>query len=95
MTRENCWEHMDCGREPGGKRADLLGVCPAAVCVEFHDINHGKAAGRICWVMDDTLCPGAGADKLDRCLQCPFFELVAREEGVSFVPEIGVPGGGT
>ena len=89
MACENCREHMDCGREPDGKRTDLLGVCPTAVCKELDGINHGKAACRICWVMEGTLCPSAGSEKLDRCLRCPFFERVAREEGASFVPETG------
>lgn len=95
MACENCWEYMDCGREAGGKRSDLLGVCPAAGCKELAGINHGQAAGRICWVLEGTLCPGAGSERLDRCLRCPFFERVAREEGTSFAPEVGVAGPST
>ena len=95
MAFENCWEHMDCGREAGGKRIDLLGACPAAVRKELDGVNHGKAAGRICWAMEDTLCPGIGSERLDRCLRCPFHKLVAQEEGASFVPETGVAGSST
>ena len=30
MTRMNCWEFQECGRERGGKKANELGTCPAA-----------------------------------------------------------------
>ena len=88
MERLNCWEYMDCGREPGGKRVSLLGVCPAAVNIESHGINHGQAAGRFCWPVEETLCPGTGQDKVKRCYDCPFFKEVAEQEGDSFVDHI-------
>ena len=88
MKRENCWEYMDCGREPGGKRVTLLGVCPAAIHMESDGINHGHAAGRLCWPVEETLCPGIGEEKVQRCHDCPFFEEVARQEGESFVQHL-------
>ena len=81
MERLNCWEYMDCGREPGGKRAVLLGVCPAAVNVESDGVNHGRAAGRFCWPEDETLCPGIGEEKIQRCHGCPFLQEVGQQEG--------------
>jgi hypothetical protein len=39
----NCWEHMQCGREPGGVKAAELGICPAAVDDAFDGINTGLA----------------------------------------------------
>ena len=88
MKRKNCWEFTDCGREPGGKRVTLLGVCPAAIDMESDGINHGHAAGRFCWPMEETLCPGEGEEKIRRCHNCPFFQEVERQEGESFVRRI-------
>jgi hypothetical protein len=25
-----CWEYMQCEREPGGRKAEAAGICPAA-----------------------------------------------------------------
>ena len=90
MHRLNCWEYMDCGRQPGGKRVDLVGPCPAALCDLADGINHGQAAGRCCWTLDGTLCPDTGEHRIQRCRQCPFFQHVAQEEGADFVPGQGI-----
>ncbi len=60
MTRKklNCWEYMKCGREPGGEKADELGICPAAADSSFDGLNRGKNAGRICWAVAGTFCSG-------------------------------------
>ena len=59
MTRWlNCWEIMDCGREPSGSLVAELGVCPAATDVTHDGMNHGHNGGRICWVVAGTLCDG-------------------------------------
>lgn len=76
---------MDCGRELGGSRAGLLGLCPAPTAEEFDGINHGDAAGRFCWVLEGTLCPGEGEDRIKRCFHCPFLREVALQEGESFI----------
>ncbi len=34
---KHCWEIENCGREPGGKNADNLGICPAAVYALDHE----------------------------------------------------------
>jgi hypothetical protein len=78
--RLNCWECLGCGREPGGRHAAELGVCPAAVAVEADGVNGGRNGGRICWVVagtrgkgppDGTFARGHGA-----CERCTFFRQV-------------------
>ncbi len=87
--KKNCWEFMACGREPGGKNADKLGVCPAAAETRLEGVHHGKNAGRTCWVVAGTLCggevQGTFAKKFCDCLKCPFFQLVQKEELPEFL----------
>ena len=87
QNRLNCWEFLKCGREPGGEKADLLGICPAAADVSFDGINSGKCGGRICWAVAGTFCggniQGTFAEKRDSCLSCDFFKLVQTEEGTA------------
>lgn len=89
MSRENCWEVMRCGREPGGVNASM-GICPAAVPGEHDGENGGEARGRICWTIDGVLCPslegitGKGP-RLRICLDCEFLTCVMNEEGRDFV----------
>jgi len=75
----NCWQYMKCGREPGGVKADELGVCPAAV------INRGRNAGRFCWAVAGTFCggrvQGSFAEKRESCFGCEFFHNVRAQEG--------------
>lgn len=83
-SKSNCWQFMQCGREPGGKKADELGVCPAASDSTFHGINKGVNAGRICWAVAGTFCggkvQGKFADKRRSCIRCDFFKLVRSQE---------------
>ena len=83
--RKNCWEFFQCGREPGGIRIMQLGVCPAAVQDESDGINHGRVAGRFCWNVEGTLCLGTVHEKFKKCLECPFFAEVERQEGRLFI----------
>jgi len=89
MAKLNCWEYMICGREPGGAKADELGVC--IVCKEqrTNGLNCGNNGGRVCWAVTGTLCgggvQGAFALKLGSCIKCEFHKLVIREEGDNFV----------
>ncbi|MFC1692903.1 two-CW domain-containing protein [Candidatus Latescibacterota bacterium] len=53
---ENCWEFMNCGRQPDGKNEQELGVCPAPQDTSFDVLNRGKNAGRICWAVAGTFC---------------------------------------
>jgi hypothetical protein len=85
--KRNCWEFKGCGREPGGKYAKDLGVCPAAQEKRLEGIHGGEKAGRACWVVAGTFCggevQGTFAKKLQDCQKCDFYELVKKEEGVT------------
>ena len=92
MTKEekqNCWQFMQCGREPNGANVDKLNVCPAATAKSYNNIHNGVNAGRFCWKIAGTLCfdtvKGSSALSIVSCLQCPFFEKVKEEEGNHFV----------
>ena len=84
MSKKNCWEVMNCGREPGGANEKEQGVCPAAVEVNVDGVNGGKNGGRTCWTIAGTFCGGeatcATARQLLNCMECEFFKMVAREE---------------
>ncbi len=87
MSRKNCWEVKNCGRQPGGAKVDELGVCPAATEVRLDGTNHGKNAGRACWALLGTLCggkvQGIFAAKLGDCHKCEFYRQVVEEEGLN------------
>jgi len=88
--KKNCWEVMECGREPDGAQVFELGVCPAALKHDHEGQNGGENAGRICWAVSGTFCHGVAqgtfAQKQHSCLACPFLQMVIREEGEDFVP---------
>ncbi len=83
----NCWEFKKCGREPGGKKAAELGICPSTVAADLDGIHGGKNAGRACWVVAGSLCggkiQGTYAQKLLNCWRCEFLNSVKREEDPS------------
>lgn len=83
-TNLNCWEFMQCGREPGGIQAARLGICPAAADTSYHGLNAGRNAGRICWAVAGTCCDGkvqgTFAEKRNSCVDCEFFRKVQREQ---------------
>ncbi len=85
--KQNCWEYMKCGRQPGGHKSDELGICPAADDDSYDGINTGKNAGRFCWAVAGTFCggkvQGTFADKRESCLSCGFFNKVRAEEGTA------------
>ena len=82
--KKNCWEHKNCGREPGGHKAQELGVCPVAMYEDFEGAHDGKKAGRACWVVAGSLCggkvQGTYAQKLHNCWKCDFMNLVKTEQ---------------
>ena len=84
LRKLNCWEFRRCGREPAGRNAGALGVCPAAVEVAADGKNGGKNGGRACWAVAGTYCRGEAhgtfARKFNDCMECDFFWLVAAEE---------------
>ncbi len=85
----NCWEYNQCGREPGGKREQELGVCPAAVDENLNGVHGGRNAGRSCWIVAGTFCDGTitgvRSRKIATCTQCDFYQRVKEEEGSSFI----------
>lgn len=64
----NCWEFMQCGREAGGTKAEVLGVCVAFT----------KDAGQACWLVAGTLCGGMPhgtfAQRKETCFKCDFYK---------------------
>ena len=83
-AQENCWENRHCGREPGGARAHLLGVCPAATETRLDEINGGDNGGRSCWAVEGTSCHETLGNKFTDCLHCEFLIQVQDEEGSNF-----------
>ena len=80
----NCWEFMDCGREPGGARASERGICPSTIDLTLNGAHGGRNAGRACWVVAGTFCDsllqGTYARKISSCEQCDFYQLVRSED---------------
>ena len=89
MAKENCWEVMKCGREPGGAKVKELGVCPAAIEVKANGLNCGRNGGRACWAIAGTFCEGkvqgTFAQKLCDCIKCEFYKKVVKEERQDFL----------
>ena len=87
MTKKNCWEVKNCGREEGGLKTKELGVCPAASLSKANGVNGGKNGGRACWVIAGTLCggkvQGSFASKMSNCMACAFYSTVKQEEGAN------------
>ena len=79
---------MMCGREPGGKNARELGICPASTDKRLDNIHGGKNSGRACWVIAGTFCDGivqgTFAQKYLDCTKCTFYRQVMKEEGSGY-----------
>ena len=92
MSKINCWEFRKCGRAPGGERAKEFGICTATSEARMNGLNGGTNGGRSCWVVAGTFCfgevQGTFARKLDDCMECEFFWVVAEEEE-EFTPSVG------
>ena len=76
----NCWEYMNCGRQPGGENESEWGACPAAIDHSLDGLNGGDNAGRACWFVGGTYCKGevqgTFANKYHDCFQCEFYQLI-------------------
>ena len=87
--KQNCWEFKKCGREPGGTKVALLGVCPATIHTSTNSLNTGKNGGRVCWAVTGTFCggkvQGTFAEKRLSCMTCEFYRQVKSEEGAKFL----------
>jgi serine/threonine protein phosphatase PrpC len=84
-NKQNCWEFMQCGRQPGGENSRKHGICPAASDTTFNNFNQGINAGRACWLVAGTFCggkvQGTFAEKQLSCKRCRFYQKVHAEEG--------------
>lgn len=84
MSKKNCWEVKNCGREAGGAKTEELGVCPATTDTSIDGTNSGYNGGRVCWAVSGTFCEGqvqgTYAQKESSCLNCDFYRNVKKEE---------------
>jgi hypothetical protein len=84
FPKQNCWEFLKCGREPGGKNIDHLGICPASTDTSSDGLNEGINGGRMCWAISGTYChkkmQGLFAKTQLSCRSCIFFKNVKEEE---------------
>lgn len=89
MIRKNCWEVLQCGRQPGGNKIEELGECPAVHAFRAHGVNRGINGGRACWAIAGTFCggevQGSFIEKMRGCSECDFFHAVQKEEGKELV----------
>lgn len=87
--KKNCWEHKNCGRQPGGLKEAELGPCPVPKETRTNGLNSGSNGGRCCWAIAGTLCgnvvQGNFAAKLSNCMKCDFYKKVMQEEGADYV----------
>ena len=85
---QNCWEFRKCGREPGGRLASDLGVCPAASLAAADGYLGGRNAGRACAFVAGTFCEGifqgTYRDKSKDCWGCAFYRELRSEHGAAF-----------
>jgi len=88
LTKLNCWEFKQCGRQPQGIHVYDKGLCPAAAEDALDGIHDGTNAGRTCWVVSGTLCKGVVqgtfAQKFKNCEACDFYQKVRQEEFPDF-----------
>jgi hypothetical protein len=84
MSKINCWEFKNCGREPDGAYVHEFGVCPASTESRLDGVHGGKNAGRACWVIAGSLCgdniQGRYANKMKSCKACDFYQNVKEDE---------------
>jgi hypothetical protein len=78
--KQNCWEYMICGREPGGNKAAELGVCRVASAKHLNGTNSGLNGGRICFAISGSFCwdevQGTFAKKFGSCGSCEFYKII-------------------
>lgn len=71
-TKQNCWEHNNCGQQPHGHNAHKLRVCRATTETRLND------ADRACWVVAETLCrgelQGVFSQKYATCRDCHYYD---------------------
>lgn len=87
-NKENCWQFMNCGREPGGVNTGIEAICPAAEPSVLQGFNQGTNSGRACWLIAGTFCnksvQGTFARKIPTCMECDFYKKVHSEKGATY-----------
>jgi hypothetical protein len=82
--KKNCWEFKGCGQERRGRKNSLV-KCPVPEMTSADGINGGKNAGRICWLIANTMCKGDTESTFEAmiktCGECDFYKLVKAEGG--------------
>lgn len=86
----NCWEFMGCGLHVSSSSTDSqYPVCPAYTEKRFNGVHGGKNAGRVCWLVSNTMCnssiQGACEQKYPTCMTCDFYRYVMDEEETAFI----------
>jgi hypothetical protein len=87
MSKKNCWEFKNCGREQNGSNVEELGICPASIKEALDGVHDGMNAGRACWVVAGSMCDGKRqgtfSQKYNICMECDFYKTVKEEEGTN------------
>ncbi len=94
MGKLNCWEYMQCGRQPGGENTEQHGVCPVTIDKRLDGAHQGNNGGRTCWLVGGTECREFFektrhqdfAMKYHDCTLCEFYNHVRFEEAPGFFP---------
>ena len=72
MSKLNGWEYHNC------QNLD----CLARKAVSFDGFNSGMNGGRICWYVKSlSLDRKAKGEQAQKCKECGFYDVVAKEEG--------------
>jgi hypothetical protein len=80
MSKLNCWQYKNCGREKGGLLAAALGECPVSSAMKYDGLNGGRGAGRSCWMVEDAACRTQDGSYRTRCCTCDFYKRVVHEQ---------------
>ena len=84
--KKNCWEFKRCGNGPGAAKEKGKQTCPVPEMSLYHGLNDGTNAGRVCWIVADSVCHGdvqvTFRHKLEACEECDFYKAVREEEGI-------------
>ena len=63
----NCWEFQKCGREKGGTKEIVFGICPAYP-------DNGRKCARVAGTLCGDKVQGVFAERLFSCMECDFYK---------------------
>ena len=79
MEKCNCWDFRKCEKSA---RED----CSVSKAERFDGFNSGRNGGRICWYTKElTSGTKAKGQQAQKCGECNFFHVVAKEEGPGMI----------